>query len=42
MSNVKSVSLREEQIKWIEQNHINFSSWVRAQLDEEMPKSKDA
>jgi len=34
----KSVDITEEHEEWLEENAINFSKWVRGQLDEEMPE----
>jgi len=34
----KSVDITEEHEEWLEENPINFSKWVRGQLDEEMPE----
>ena len=41
MARTKSVNLREDQIKWIKNNNLNFSSWVRDQVDQEMPRTKE-
>lgn len=32
----RSVTLNEEHIDWIEDNAINFSKWVRQQIDAEL------
>jgi ABC-type transporter Mla maintaining outer membrane lipid asymmetry ATPase subunit MlaF len=30
----KNITIREDQAEWIEENHLNLSSFVRGQLDE--------
>ncbi|OKY77635.1 MAG: hypothetical protein BTN85_0103 [Candidatus Methanohalarchaeum thermophilum] len=32
----KAITIREDQVEWLEENHINLSSLVREKLDEEM------
>jgi len=34
----KTITIKDYQAKWIEKNHINFSRWVQAKLDEEIEK----
>ncbi len=30
----KNITIREDQAEWVEENHLNLSSFVRSQLDE--------
>jgi len=30
----KNITIREDQAEWVEENHLNLSSFVRDQLDE--------
>jgi len=30
----KNITIREDQAEWVEENHLNLSSFVRGQLDE--------
>jgi len=30
----KTITIREDQDEWIEENHLNLSSFIREQLDE--------
>ncbi len=30
----KNITIREDQAEWVEDNHLNLSSFVRGQLDE--------
>jgi hypothetical protein len=30
----KNITIREDQAEWVEENHLNLSSFVREQLDE--------
>ncbi|OKY79065.1 MAG: hypothetical protein BTN85_1571 [Candidatus Methanohalarchaeum thermophilum] len=32
----KAITIREDQVDWLEENHINLSSLVREKIDEEM------
>ena len=32
----KTITIREKQDEWIEDNHLNLSSFIRKKLDEEM------
>lgn len=32
----KTITIREEQDEWIDENHINLSSLVREAIDEQM------
>ena len=34
----KTVTIREDQEKWLEKNYINLSKFVRVKLDEEIAK----
>jgi len=34
----KSITIREDQAKWVEEKHINLSRFVQAKIDEEMKK----
>jgi len=34
----KTITIREDQGKWIRQKHINLSRFVQAKIDEEMKK----
>jgi len=36
----RNILIRKDQLKWILDNHINFSRWVRAKIDEEMRGGK--
>jgi ABC-type transporter Mla maintaining outer membrane lipid asymmetry ATPase subunit MlaF len=30
----KNITIREDQAEWVEENHLNLSSFVRGKLDE--------
>ena len=30
----KNITIREDQAEWVEENHLNLSSFVRGQLDD--------
>lgn len=30
----KNISIRDDQAKWVEENHLNLSSFVQEKLDE--------
>ncbi len=30
----KNITIREDQAEWVEENHLNLSSFVRSQLDQ--------
>jgi hypothetical protein len=30
----KNITIREDQAEWVEENHLNLSSFVRSQLDD--------
>jgi hypothetical protein len=30
----KNITIQEDQAEWVEENHLNLSSFVREQLDE--------
>ncbi len=31
-----NVTIKEKHYKWIKHKHLNFSSWIREKIDEEM------
>ncbi len=35
----KQITIREDQVEWIDENHINLSSLVRGCIDERMESS---
>ena len=37
----KTITIREEQDEWIDDNHLNLSSFIREKLDEEMEQRTD-
>ena len=34
----KTITIKDYQDEWLRRNHINFSRWVQAKLDEEIKK----
>ncbi|WP_411800239.1 hypothetical protein [Halonotius sp. F2-221B] len=34
MATRKNISIRDDQAKWVEENHLNLSSFVQEKLDE--------
>lgn len=34
MATRKNISIRDDQAKWIQENHLNLSSFVQEKLDE--------
>lgn len=36
MTTQKSISLRDDQVEWIDENHLNLSRFVQDKLDEQM------
>lgn len=34
----KTITIREDQAKWVAEKHINLSRFVQAKIDEEMKK----
>jgi hypothetical protein len=37
----KQITIREDQVEWIDENHINLSSLVRGCIDERMESDSD-
>lgn len=36
----KTITIREEQDEWIQENHLNLSSFVREQLDRHIEENE--
>jgi post-segregation antitoxin (ccd killing protein) len=34
----KNITIREDQVKWVEEKHINLSRFVQDKIDEELKK----
>ncbi len=37
----KHITIREDQVEWLEEHHLNLSSFVQQQLDDHIAKRND-